>query len=100
MMTRILNKINYGFLFLLPLLTGCNGGSSSGVSGANSLAGDITTAGAGVVASAGVGGGAAVAGGGGGAAVFATIHNPEPTTMLLVGGGMMAMAMYKKNFKK
>jgi hypothetical protein len=80
MIKNLLNKINYVVIALAyPLLTGCNGGGGS----------------------AGIGGGASgIAGGAGGGSSFATIHNPEPTTMLLMGGGMMAIAMYKNKFKK
>lgn len=37
---------------------------------------------------------AAVTGGGGGAEL-AALHNPEPATMLLVGGGMATMAYFR-----
>jgi hypothetical protein len=78
MVKNLLSNINYLVIALsYPLLVGCNGGGSAGIGGASGIAG-----------------------GAGGGSSFATIHNPEPTTMLLMGGGMMAIAMYKKKFKK
>ncbi len=85
MFKRILNFLHYwSILLVLPLLGGCKGGGlfSGGDGGGSSFA--------------------ALSGGGGdgGGASFATIHSPEPASMLLMGAGMMAVAYYKKRMKK
>ncbi len=70
---------------LLPLLTGCGGGGGGG-----SLAsiGSLF---------AGVNGGSGTLPGG--EEAIATITNPEPASMLLLGGGMAAMAYFRNNKK-
>jgi len=87
-------------LLLLPLY-GCNGGGGGG--GIAGLVGSLLSGGS----AGGTGGGT---GGEGGLLTLnsippvggenvATLTNPEPASMLLIGGGMMAMA-YMKNRKK
>jgi len=84
MKSRIELIKKYGFLALLPLLAGCAGGGSAAF-GLGSLFG----------------------GGGGGGGIpdiisgeaIATIYQPEPASMLLMGSGLAAMA-YFKNKKK
>ena len=82
--TVIFRTMNFIMLsVMLPFVSGCNGGGGSASSG-GSLFGASS-------------GGAALGGGGG--AELASIHQPEPMTMVLVGGGMMAMA-YMRKYKK
>ena len=89
---RILNFVLLSFL--LPLLSGCGGGGGGGgVSGAiSSLLGSSGDGGSG---NSGASALLSLDGG-----TTATIHNPEPATMLLMGGGLAAMAFYKRRFKK
>lgn len=107
---------------LLPFVYGCNGGggtegsSASGFSGSASdavsflLSGGATTGG---IADGGItGGGLPPIGGGvdiiipagggaiGGPDALAQLHNPEPATMLLLGGGIVAMTYLKSRMKK
>jgi len=80
-----------GWLALLPVLTGCGGGGGLALLGLGSLfsgGSSITTF---------LGGSefttlALLESGGG----IPTLHNPEPTTMLLFGTGMAAMAYLKR----
>lgn len=72
---------------VLPLLYGCGGGGSGALL-------------AFLFGSAGIGGGTALLGGGGsgvggGGTSLATLHSPEPASMLLIGGGLMAMSYVK-----
>ena len=81
MRTNIARVINFAILsIVLPCVYGC-------IPGAAAFLGNSGGAGA-------ASGGTLLASGGG--AAIATIHNPEPATMLLMGAGMMAMAYYKK----
>ena len=81
---------------LLPLLSGCGGGGGGGLGGIiSSFLGNSGNGGGGNSDVADL-----LSGGGSGVETLATIHNPEPTTMLLMGGGLAAMAFCKKRFKK
>ena len=91
--TIFLRSMNFVILsVMLPFASGCNGGGSGG--GTASL-GSLFGASSGGATLTGGGPGGAGAGAGVGADALATIHQPEPTTMLLVGGGMMAMAYFR-----
>ena len=85
-MARIMN---FALLSLLPILAGCNGGggggsSAGGISGLSSLGGGLTNIPTPDSLAAVTGGDA-----------LATLHNPEPATMLLLGGGIAAMAIVR-----
>ncbi len=80
-------------LGFMPAIYGC--GAGGGALGA--LFGAV---GGGVASAFGGGGSLALdSGGGSGGIGVATFHNPEPTSMALLGTGMAAMALYRK-FKK
>ena len=93
-------KINYArfvnfaiFSVLLPFVYGCQGGGGAGglsFLGGGGGGGDI------------IGGGSSFVTSSDGGASIATLHHPEPGTMLLLGSGFMAMAFYrnKKSPKK
>ena len=86
-MTRMMRTLNFLMISVLPLLSGCNEGGS-GAGSVGSLFGassDVLTLGSGPTGAPGPGGGSDLA----------SIHQPEPTTMLLVGGGMMAIAYFR-----
>jgi len=76
---------------MLPFLYGCGSGA-----GVGSLVGFLFGAGGFVgseialLSSTGSGSGL-----GAGGAGLATLHQPEPATMLLMGGGLMAMSYFK-----
>jgi len=70
---------------LLPVVYGCGGGGGGGSAALGALFGP------------GSGGGGG--GGGGGGDTLATIHNPEPATLLLMGSGMAVMGLYRKHKK-
>ena len=93
-MFRLMNFLMLSII--LPFASGCNGGGGGGSSLVGSLfsaSSDGSTLGGGPGSVGGLGG---IDGGGGvTGASLASIHNPEPTTMLLVGGGMMAMAYFR-----
>lgn len=74
---------------LLPVIYGCGGGGGGGGSALGAL----------FSPDGGGGGGGGLPGGGGGGEGLATIHNPEPATILLMGGGMAAMGLYRKHKK-
>ena len=94
-MGKVLTFRLLNFLLLsviLPLFSGCNGGggSAGSTSMVGSLFGASSSGGSTLASSSGP------VGTDGGGAALASIHNPEPTTMLLVGGGVMAMAYLRK----
>jgi len=76
----------------LPFIYGCGGG------GVGSLIGFLFGGGLGSIGDiallGGIGGGIAGAAGGGSAGV-ATLIQPEPASVLLIGSGIMAMAYFK-----
>lgn len=70
-------------------LAGCGGGGGGGLA---SLIG-------GTIGSLAGGGGTTSTVGSGlldGGSTIATIHNPEPTTLILLGSGLLAMAAYNR----
>lgn len=77
---RAMNFVS--FAILLPVISGCQGGGGGGLS----------------FLGGGSGGDSGGFVGGGGDSI-ATIHNPEPATMLLMGSGLAAMAWYKSKGK-
>ena len=82
---------------VLPFVYGCNSGGGGG-----SVSGFFGDSGSGSIGSlsSGVGGGAGeIIIQGGSASELAVIHNPEPASMLLLSGGLMAMAYYKNKIK-
>lgn len=72
---------------LLPVVYGCTGGGGSSVS---SLLGGSVAGGA----SGGAGGA------GGGEIALASIENPEPATMLLLGSGFIVMGYLKNRLNR
>ena len=85
---------NFAILFvLLPFVYGCQGGGG----------GPLGFLGGGGFFGGGSNGGGSFVGGGGTfvtGETLATIHNPEPTTMLLLGSGLAAMAFQRARKKK
>ena len=76
-------------LSLMPFVCGCQAGAI----GLNSLGNLFAFSGGGAESGAGL---LASVGGGGG---VATIVNPEPASMLLMGGGLIAMKYLKSKIK-
>ena len=82
---------NYAVLsLLLPFVYGCQGGGGGGGGSAASGLLPVSDGGSGISGLSGLSGGSGDPG-----TTIATIHNPEPATMLLIGGGLMAMRYYK-----
>ena len=81
----------------LPFLAGCETGLTSlfGLVNVNDLLGFSGGGDLGFLA----GGGGSLLSSGGSDAI-ALVHNPEPTSMLLFGGGMAAMAYLKRKNKQ
>lgn len=100
MKNTVARMANFAILsVLLPFVYGCQGGGGGGAAGGGG--GSLSS----LVGGGGVGGGSIGDGfTGGGSFVtgenLATIHNPEPATMLLLGSGFAAMAFYKAKRKK
>ena len=86
--TIMVRTLNFLMISVLPLLSGCNSGGGGG--GGSSVGGLFSASSGSLTLGPGPGGG-----GPGGGGELASIHNPEPTTMLLVGGGMMAIAYFR-----
>ena len=102
---RIMNFAILSILF--PFVYGCGGGGGSALGGAFTGGGSSGVSGASLSSSGFVGGGGAVvtssgiiSGGSTGGGTIAALHNPEPMTMALFGGGMLAMAALKNRKKK
>ena len=82
--------VNFAILsILLPFIYGCQAGGSAGNSGSFSFLGtdsSTTSVSSDVVNTVGM--------------QIATVHHPEPATMLLLGSGMAAIALSRKKAKK
>jgi len=88
MKTQLNNIKKFGLLAItVPLLTGCGGGGAAAL-GLGSLFG-FAGGGSPTIGIAGPGPGPGLA----------AIVNPEPASLLLMGGGMAAMAFYKSRKK-
>jgi hypothetical protein len=86
MFKKYLKHINLLILtVILPSIYGCSGG------GIGELTGLLFGSGAIGILSAGGSSGLGIGGAGG----LATVHTPEPASMLLLGSSMMAMAYFK-----
>jgi len=87
MNTAYYKLVNFLVLFLLlPLISGCGGAGIAGLLGS-------------LVGGGGGSGGSGLAGfvsDGTGVATLAHLHSPEPGTMLLMGSGLIAMAIASK----
>ena len=81
---------NILLLAVVPLLTGCGGGGALAALGLGSLFG----LGGGSISSLASGGSLALLNSSAGS--IPTLTNPEPTSMLLVGTGIAAMAYFKR----
>lgn len=77
------NKIG-GLVLLLPFVYGCGGGGGLAALGSLFLGGGL----------------ASLGGGAGLGAQIATISQPEPATMMLMGSGLAAMAFFKSKRNK
>jgi hypothetical protein len=74
---------NLTLLALVPLLTGCGGGGAA-------LLGSLFSS---VASGGGAGSGFSPFGF---TSTIASVHNPEPASLLLMGGGMTALAYFRK----
>lgn len=74
----------------LPFIVGCGGGGAAFLGSLFGASGTLLASSA-----SAAGGAAAAAAGAGAAGAGATLVNPEPATMLLMGSGMAAMAIFK-----
>ena len=87
-MKKYLKQINLLILAaVLPFVQGCGAGG-----GIASLTSFLFGGGGGIGSFLPLGIAAATGGGG---TELAALHNPEPASMLLVGGGMMAMTYFR-----
>ncbi len=90
---------------LLPTISGCGagGGAGGGIGGfISALFGGSGSGSEGSGLLGFIGGGITGGSGGGTETIttLASVHNPEPATMFLMGSGIAAMAMFKKNARK
>ena len=79
--SKLMNFAIFGIL--LPFVYGCQLGGGDGSSGLSFLG-----------SSAGGGDSSGIVG-----AQIATVHHPEPATMLLLGSGLAAISFYRKKIK-
>lgn len=94
-MSRLTAKV-YNFLMfsmLLPFVYGCNGGGGGGGTSLGALFQSDPNSGSTTET-------LLVAPGDLGGEVLTQVHNPEPATLLLLGGGMMAMGYFKNRAQK
>ncbi len=99
-MKNMYNRIiNFTILsVLMPFVYGCGGGGgSAGTSSLSSVLGS-SSSGSGDGGSGTISSFSSISGDGGQS--LALIHNPEPATMLLISGGLAAMAFYKNRQRK
>ena len=92
-------QMHWILLAFLPFLAGCETGLTSlfGLVNVNDLLG-FSGSDFGFLGGGGGGGGSLLSSGGGD--TIALVHNPEPASMFLLGGGMAAMAYLKRKNKK
>ncbi len=90
--------INFSILsVVLPFVYGCQTGGGGGLASALGVSGPASPAATG---GTGDGGATIVTTLQTGPETIATIHNPEPATMLLLTGGLAAMAVYKRKISR
>lgn len=88
------NIVKYALVLLsVPFIAGCGGGGAAFLGSLFGASGTLLASAAGGAA------GAAAAAGGGGLAGGATLVQPEPATMFMMGSGMAAVAYFKSFFK-
>lgn len=89
-------------LALMPVLTGCGGGGGGGTGSLGSLFGGGSSGGssAGLTTSGGSGAAELALAAGQAAEGVSVIVNPEPATMMLMGGGMATLAYFKSRGNK